>query len=63
LHGKLLQLPDETRVFPGHDVGVQPQSTVAHERETNPFLLQPDLNSFVDLKENWAEYKREHGIA
>jgi hydroxyacylglutathione hydrolase len=63
LHKKLMALPDETKVYPGHDVGIAPVSTVAHERETNPFLLQPDYPAFVDLKRNWAEYKREHGIA
>ena len=63
LHQKLLTLPDDTRVFPGHDVGVAPESTIAHERETNPFLLQPDFEAFVDLKRNWAAYKKEHGIA
>ena len=63
LYDKLLQLPDDTRIYPGHDVGVQPMSTVAHERETNPFLLQPDLEAFVHLKKNWAAYKQEHGIA
>lgn len=63
LHNKLLVLPDETRVFPGHDVGVAPESTIAHERETNPFLVQPDYASFVDLKRNWQAYKKEHGIA
>jgi len=62
LHEQLLTLPDETRVFPGHDVGVQPSSTIARERETNPFLLRPDVESFIDLKRNWAEYKKEHGI-
>ena len=54
--------PDETRIFPGHDVGVKPQSTIRHERETNPFLLRPDVDSFIDLKRNWAAYKKEHGI-
>ncbi len=63
LHGKLMQLPDETRVFPGHDVGVEPQSTIQRERETNPFLQQPDYESFLDLKKNWLAYKRKHGIA
>lgn len=63
LHQKLMALPDETRVLPGHDVGVAPESTIAHERETNPFLLRPDFESFVDLKRNWAAYKQEHGIA
>ena len=62
LHRKLLALPDDTRVYPGHDVGVAPHSTIGHERETNPFLLQPDLESFIDLKRNWAAYKKEHGI-
>jgi len=63
LHSKLLTLPANTRVFPGHDVGVAPESTIRRERETNPFLLRPDLESFVDLKRNWAAYKEEHGIA
>jgi hydroxyacylglutathione hydrolase len=63
LHEKLVALPGETRVFPGHDVGVAPTSTIAHEKETNPFLLQPDIESFVSLKRNWLAYKREHGIA
>ena len=63
LHDKLLTLPGETRVFPGHDVGVEPKSTIQHERKTNPFLLRPDVESFIELKRNWAAYKEEHGIA
>ncbi len=62
LHKKLLTLPDETRIFPGHDVGAEPESTIQHERETNPFLLHSDVESFIDLKRNWAAYKKEHGI-
>lgn len=62
LHRKLLALPDDTRVFPGHDYGTAPESTIAQERQTNPFLLQPDFEAFVHLKRNWTAYKREHGI-
>lgn len=62
LHEKLMTLPGETRVYPGHNVGTQPQSTIQQERETNPFLLRPDVESFIELKANWAEYKKEHGI-
>ena len=62
LHERLLTLPDDTRVYPGHDVGIAPESTIRHERETNPFLLRPDIESFIELKANWAEYKKEHGI-
>jgi hydroxyacylglutathione hydrolase len=32
----LLTLPEETRVIPGHG----PETTIGHERETNPFLQQ-----------------------
>ena len=63
LHERLLVLPGETRVFPGHDVGVESSSTIDHERRTNPFLLRRDVESFIDLKRNWADYKKEHGIA
>jgi len=62
LHRKLLTLPGDTRVFPGHDYGTAPESTIAHERETNPFLLQPDFEAFVHLKRNWEAYKKAHGI-
>ena len=35
---KLLVLPDDTKVFPGHNYGFYPSSTIAYEREHNPFL-------------------------
>jgi hydroxyacylglutathione hydrolase len=35
LKDKVLQLPDETIVYPGHG----PSTTIGEERETNPFLL------------------------
>ncbi|MBN1998905.1 MBL fold metallo-hydrolase [candidate division KSB1 bacterium] len=63
LFNKLLKLPEKTRVFPGHNYGTAPESTIGHEKQTNPFLLQADFESFVYLKQNWAEYKRKHGIA
>jgi len=36
LHGRVLALPDETLVIPGHG----PSTTIAHEREGNPFLTR-----------------------
>ena len=63
LHDILMKLPDHIRVFPGHDYGVAPESTIGHERKTNPFILRPDFDSFLELKKNWLEYKRIHGIA
>lgn len=63
LKERICTLPPETRVWPGHDYGIRPSSTVGEELRTNPFLLCPDFESFFDLKNNWAEYKRIHGIS
>ena len=63
LHEKLMTLPGETEIWPGHDVGVAPSSTIAHEIATNPFLLRKTFEEFVELKRNWVAYKKEHGIA
>jgi hydroxyacylglutathione hydrolase len=62
LHQKLMKLDDIVGVYPGHDYGTAPTSTIANEKATNPFILRPDFEGFVDLKENWAAYKLEHGI-
>lgn len=63
---RLLTLPDETVVLPGHDYwggeGKRPFSTIGYERAHNPFLLCADLDAFNDLKANWVRYKREHGV-
>ena len=62
LHQRLMPMPGGTRVFPGHDVGIRPVSTIEEELEQNPFLRQPDFEHFVELKRNWIKYKAEHGI-
>jgi glyoxylase-like metal-dependent hydrolase (beta-lactamase superfamily II) len=60
---KLMTLDDRIEVYPGHDFGVKPSSTIGHERRTNPFLLRKSFEDFVDLKKNWLQYKKDHGIA
>ncbi|MHB9028435.1 MAG: hydroxyacylglutathione hydrolase family protein [Candidatus Latescibacterota bacterium] len=62
LHRKLLTLPPETHILPGHDYGVRPSSRIGDELRENPFILRDSFESFLDLKKNWAEYKRVHGI-
>ena len=47
---RLAAFPPETRIFPGHDYGPRPVSTVAFEREHNPYLRCPDLESFLRLR-------------
>lgn len=48
--GRLAQLPEETLVYPGHDYGPQPASTIAFERTNNPYMQCPDLESFIKLR-------------
>jgi glyoxylase-like metal-dependent hydrolase (beta-lactamase superfamily II) len=55
-------IPESATVWPGHDYGVRPSSTMALERRTNPFLLCPDLAAFLKLKSEWATFKREYGL-
>ncbi len=38
LKGRVLTLPDDTVVLPGHDYGAKPTSTIGEERRSNPFL-------------------------
>jgi len=55
LHGKLLRLPDETRVFPAHGAGslcgrtIRPEtwSTIGQERTMNPALRPMSREEFV----------------
>ena len=47
---KLASLPEETRVYPGHDYGQTPTSTIGWERTTNPYLLCATEEAFVALR-------------
>jgi len=55
-------LPPETTVWPGHDYGCRPSSTLALEALANPFLRAKDLAGFLDLKRTWAEFKQRNGL-
>jgi glyoxylase-like metal-dependent hydrolase (beta-lactamase superfamily II) len=47
---RLAEFPPDTRVYPGHDYGPRPVSTIGFERENNPYLQCPDLASFIRLR-------------
>jgi len=47
---RLAAFPPETKVFPGHDYGPRPCSTIAFEREHNEYMRCPDLESFLKLR-------------
>jgi len=59
---RLLRLDPATEVWPGHDYGVTPSSTIGREAAGNPFLLCKTFEEFLHLKANWAEYKKAHNI-
>ena len=50
LHRVLGTLPDETVLYPGHDYGSVPVSSLAHERKHNPYLLRSQREEFVDYR-------------
>jgi glyoxylase-like metal-dependent hydrolase (beta-lactamase superfamily II) len=47
LFGKLLNLGDEIAVYPGHDYGPKPFSTIGEERNTNYTLKPRSLEEFI----------------
>lgn len=55
-------LPDTASVWPGHDYGVRPSSTLALEKKCNPFLLCAGLAEFNRLKDDWPIHKKLHGL-
>jgi len=61
---KLLdRCPDDVTIWPGHDYGCRPSSTMALEKATNPFILKMDnIDEFLELKRNWATFKAEMGL-
>ena len=49
-------------MWPGHDYGARPSSTVGLEKATNPFLQCTDVEDFLRFKANWATFKKENGL-
>ena len=49
-------------VWPGHDYGVRPSSTLELECQTNPFLQCQDVEAFLSLKSNWTTFKTTYGL-
>ncbi len=51
LQRKIGSLPEETRLYPGHDYGKTPTSTLAWEFGNNPALLADTPAAFEDYKQ------------
>lgn len=55
-------LPEDATIWPGHDYGCRPSSTIALEKLCNPFLQCKDIKEFLCLKNEWTEFKLKHGL-
>lgn len=62
LHRLLREWPAHATIWPGHDYGARPSSTVAWEQAANPFLLCPDVAAFLRLKADWPVFKARNGL-
>ena len=44
---KLMALPDDTILFPGHNYSAQSQATLGEQKKTNPYLRFTSLKQFL----------------
>jgi hydroxyacylglutathione hydrolase len=58
----LRSVSDDATVWPGHDYGARPASTVALEKATNPFLLCASGDELVARKAEWPALKKRLGL-
>ena len=52
IFGRLLKLPDETLVYPGHDYKGDTVSTILEERQFNPRLQVSSVDEYVEIMDN-----------
>ena len=52
LFNKLLKLPDETMLYPGHDYNGKLSSTIGKEKQHNPRLQVRNVDEYVELMSN-----------
>ena len=46
LHEKIMNLPDNLIVYPGHDYGATPYDMLGHQKQTNKTMLAKNLHDF-----------------
>lgn len=62
LQRMLKSYPEHATLWPGHDYGARPSSTLALEKVSNPFLQCKDVDAFIALKRDWVDYKKRMGL-
>lgn len=57
INEKLLTLPDDMKIYPGHNYGEQPVSTIGEQRATNKFLQADSPEEFAELMDEFERQK------
>ena len=52
IFNRLLKLPEETLLYPGHDYNNQKVSTIGKEKKFNPRLQVNSVNEYIDIMNN-----------
>ena len=52
LFDKLLKLPEETLLYPGHDYNGKKVSTIGNEKKFNPRLQVDSINQYIEIMSN-----------
>jgi glyoxylase-like metal-dependent hydrolase (beta-lactamase superfamily II) len=52
LFHKLLKLPEETILYPGHDYNGKKSSTIGKEKEHNPRLQVENVDQYIEIMSN-----------
>lgn len=50
LYKVIKTLPDETRIYPGHDYGPSSSDSLGHQKKTNPYLKCGSEEDFIQLR-------------
>ena len=48
LYNKIMKLPDDTVIYPGHDYGPKPYDTLGNQKKTNRFLTAKTKEEFIE---------------
>ncbi|MEM7128977.1 MAG: MBL fold metallo-hydrolase [Chloroflexota bacterium] len=47
IHHRVMKLPDETIIYPGHNYGPKPSDTLANQKQSNRFMLATTEERFI----------------
>ena len=50
IYNKLMKMPSETVIFPGHNYAEKVSDTLENQKKTNPFMQYENLMSFVQRR-------------